>query len=51
MAAGTRQLILSSRADRADYRHCSVKMLTTEQCCCQGWRGLLGVGRRVTDEN
>lgn len=47
MGTGMRQLILSSKADRADYSHCCVKTLTTEQCSCQAWRGLLGVGTRT----
>lgn len=51
MATGMRQLTLSSRADRADYSQCCVKTLTTEQCCCHGWRGLLGVELEVTDKN
>lgn len=51
MGTGMRQLILNSRADRADYSESCVKTLTTEQCCCQGWRGLLGVGWGVTDKN
>lgn len=51
MATGMRRLTLCSRADRADYSHCCVKTLTTGQCCCQSWRGLLGVRWGVTNKN